>query len=230
LGKKSPEVVAKEADAGKGILNFYVAFLLVFLVNAIFQVIATFLSAISAGGAALAFPGAIGAMVLAVIMAIVVPIVVIIFMVIWVALIHITAKILGGQGTYSQLLGTISMIDASIQGVLNLALTIIVGLLTIILSLLGPLGIVLILGVSMLAGIVGFIISIYGLFLNSKGVAAVHNFSTIKGFLSIIIPIIVITIILLLIVGLIIIIAGTAIFTAIKASTPNLSGMFGLPF
>ena len=60
LGKKSPEVVAKEADAGKGILNFYVAFLLVFLVNAIFQVIATFLSAISAGGAALAFPGAIG--------------------------------------------------------------------------------------------------------------------------------------------------------------------------
>jgi len=230
LLKKSPEKVAKEAEAMNGIINVLVAGIIIGLISAVLGGITAIVGGTLGGGLNGGLQGAglglgagiIGAIIGGIIAVIATPIISVLALVIGAGIVHIFAKLLGGKGSYGAMVGTIGVIDASIMMTFSLVLTIIQGVLGIF--AIGPIAIIVGL-VGILLAPIGLIIGLYNLYLSIRGIAAVQSFDMLKAALSIIIPMVILFVIFAILAIIAIVVLGVA--AAGLMSSLSGTGLFG---
>ncbi len=118
-----------------------------------------------------------------------------------VGLIHLVAKLLQGQGTYTETFFLYAAAAAPIAIVLGI-IQLIGGLFNLI-PVIGPI-------FAILVGLVSFVIGIYSLVLSAMAIAAAHRFSLGKGFAAALIPGAVILLSCCCITGILIAVMGAA--------------------
>ncbi|MGC9399383.1 MAG: Yip1 family protein [Anaerolineae bacterium] len=96
-----------------------------------------------------------------------------------VGLIHLTAKLLQGEGTYT---GTFFLTAA-----VSAPLTLVTGVIQLLNGLLGMIPVVGVI-LTVIFGLFSLVLGIYGLVLNAMAVAAAHRFSLGKGFAAVLLP------------------------------------------
>lgn len=99
-----------------------------------------------------------------------------------VGLIHLVAKLLGGEGRFTEIFFLMAAASAPITLVSGA-----IGLLSGLLGLIPFLGAIF----GMLFGLVGMVVGIYSLVLSAMAVAAAHRFSLGKGFAAVLLPFVV---------------------------------------
>ncbi|MFA5931108.1 MAG: Yip1 family protein [archaeon] len=223
LFKKTPEQVAKEATMKDGFINVVIAALITAVITSILSGIALIVSGAFDSGLIGAGAGIVGAIIMFVASIIMAPIAAVIVLAIGAGIVHLFAKLLGGKGSYSSMIGTIGVINASIAMTYMLVLAIISGLLGIF--AIGPIAFVVAM-ITIPIGLAQFIASIVELYLTIKGIAAVQKFSMLNAALSIIIPMAILLVIAVILLVIAAVIFGAAILTALAGS--GITGMFGL--
>lgn len=227
--KKDLKEVAKEVTLGSGFFNYLVVILVVGIVSLILSFLSILTSGIGGGtpieSAIMAVISTIASVIFAAIF--IIPAILIISL-IYFAIVNIFAKMLGGKGNFAKTTGILWTVSAAVLLTYMLALQVITGVLQVILGFLGPLGGVILFGISILLMPVSIAIGVISLFLQSKAVGAVHNISTIRGFAALIIPVIVLSIILFVVALILMVILGAAFFSIVAPVISNPTGYFGL--
>jgi len=212
LFKKDAAEVANEATLTSGFVNYLVAGIVTFVVTLIIMFLTTVASSIGSGlGAGYGLAAGMGLILVFGFFFLILWPVGLIISLIMSALTNLLAKFLGGNGNFARTTGTIWIIGSAIALTYSLGLQIISGIIQVIAAFFGPVGAL----ISSLFGILVIPISLaigaISIYLESKGVGAVHNIGTLKGFIALIVPIVVLLIIVFVIVIIMLVVVGLSL-------------------
>jgi hypothetical protein len=199
LFKTDLRSVENKATIGSGLFYYLATIIVIFVVSLIINFMLSITNGIKVGAD---FPSMlwvmIGTTILSLFVAFVSIIIGIIFSLACFVFVNIVAKMFGGKGDYPKTTAMLFITGSAIAITYSLPLQIMVGLSQIILTYLGAAG-TIIGAITILRAIISIIICVIATYLQSKAIGVVHNISTLKGFLSLIIPAIGIGIVLTII-------------------------------
>jgi hypothetical protein len=219
LFKKDLGTVAREADLLNGILRYSGVIAALIIITLIISTMTTLISTLTT---ALMFGqdliitlttsifAILGTIVVYAIMIIPLIILVLIISIIYFSIVTVITKILGGKGSYAKTIGSLFIVNAAIILTYQIPLQVIQGVLNILFSFLGPIGV----GISGVLGLIFMIpalaITIITIYLESKVVAKANDISTLKGAIAVLTPMIIFIIIIIIIAVIILLFVGVS--------------------